>query len=146
MELGRRMTLEDAKGKRTPALLREISTRENPSTGVGVTDTEARTLVSFISLTGVAYPAGNVMPDLPQERLKLLQETMLTMPILPLDLFSRGTKARDTEFRYIQPEFYVHNYPEILDLKVSAKPEIYDVVGFTNWRSETTIRKNFAGR
>ncbi|HZR58870.1 MAG TPA: alpha-galactosidase [Terriglobales bacterium] len=141
VELGRRMTLEEAKGKRIPALLREISTRENPSTGVGVTDAEARTLVSFISLTGVAYPVGNVMPDLPQERLKLLQETMPTMPILPLDLFSRGTKARDTEFRYMQPDFYVHNYPEILDLKVSAKPEIYDVVGFTNWRSETTIRK-----
>jgi hypothetical protein len=48
MELGRRMTLEDVKGKRTPALLREISTRENPSTEVGVTDAEARTWsVSF---------------------------------------------------------------------------------------------------
>jgi hypothetical protein len=141
LELGRRMTLEEAKGKRTPALLREISTRENPPTGVGVTDAEARTLVSFISLTGVAYPVGNVMSDLPEERFKLLQQTMPTMPILPLDLFSRGTKARDTIFRYIQPDAYIHNYPEILDLKVSAKPETYDVVGFTNWRSETVTRK-----
>jgi hypothetical protein len=141
LELGRRMTLEEAKGKRTPALLREISTREDPSTGVGVTDAEARTAVTFISLTGVAYPVGNVMPDLPEERLHLLQQTMPTMPILPLDLFSRGTKARDTIFRYIQPDFYIHNYPEIIDLKVSAKPAAYDVVGFTNWRSETTTRK-----
>jgi hypothetical protein len=141
LELGRRMTLEEAKGKRAPALLREISTREIPPNGVGVTDAEARTLVSFISLTGVAYPVGNVMPDLPPERLKLLQQTMPTMPILPLDLFSRGTKARDTEFRYIQADAYIHNYPEILDLKVSAKPETYDVVGFPNWRSEAATRK-----
>jgi hypothetical protein len=140
LELGRRMTIEEAEGKRTPDLLKEIATREEPPSGVGVTDAEARTLVSFISLTGVAYPVGNVMPDLPQERLKLLQQTMPTMPILPLDLFSRGTKARDTIFRYTQPDFYLHNYPEILDLKVNAKPESYDVVGFINWRSEATRR------
>jgi hypothetical protein len=141
LELGRRMTMEEAKGKRTPDLLKEIATREEPPSGVGVSDAEARTLVSFISLTGVAYPVGNVMPGLAPERLKLLQQTMPTMPILPLDLFSRGTKARDTIFRYTQPDFYIHNYPEILDLKVSAKPETYDVVGFTNWRSEVTRRK-----
>jgi hypothetical protein len=141
LELGRRMTMEEATGKRTPDLLKEIATREQPPSGVGVTDSEARTLVSFISLTGVAYPVGNVMPDLPQERLKLLQQTMPTMPILPLDLFSRGTKARDTIFRYTQPDFYIHNYPEILDLKVNAKPETYDVVGFTNWRSQAATKK-----
>jgi len=68
-------------------------------------------------------------------------QTMPTMPVLPLDLFSRGTKARDTIFRYTQPDFYIHNYPEIIDLKLSAKPETYDVVGFTNCRSEATTRK-----
>jgi hypothetical protein len=141
LELGQRMTLKEAEGKRTPSLLKEIAGRENPPSGVGVTDAEARTLVSFISLTGVAYPVGNVMTDLPKERLKLLQQTMPTMPILPLDLFSRGTKARDTIFRYTQPDFYIHNYPEILDLKVNAETERYDVVGFINWRSETTTIK-----
>jgi hypothetical protein len=141
LELGRRMTMEEAEGKRARDLLKEIASREDPPSGVGVTDAEARTLVSFISLTGVAYPVGNIMTDLPPERLKLLQQTMPTMPILPLDLFSRGTKARDTIFRYIQPDFYIHNYPEILDLKVNAEPETYDVVGFTNWRSEATTRK-----
>lgn len=140
LELGRRMTMEEAKGRRTPDLLKEIATREEPPSGVGATDAEARTLVSFIALTGVAYPLGNVMPDLPQERLKLLQPTMPTMPILPLDLFSRGAKARDIIFRYTQPDFYIHNYPEILDLKVSVKPETYDVAAFTNWRSEATTR------
>jgi hypothetical protein len=106
-----------------------------------VTEQEARTIVSFISLTGVAYPVGNVMADLPQERLKLLQQTMPTMPILPMDLFSRGTDARDTTFRKVRADSYIHNYPEILDLKVNEKSGQYDVVGFTNWRSEAASRK-----
>jgi Melibiase len=141
LELGNPMTLEQAKAQRKPGALREISNRETPVTGVGVTDAEARTLVSFISLTGVAYPVGNVMLDLPGERLKLLQRTMPTMPILPLDLFSRGTDNRIATFQHERPDYYIHNYPEILDLKVKTKSEAYDVVGFTNWRSETASRK-----
>jgi hypothetical protein len=35
---------------------------------------------------------------------------------------------------------YIHNYPEILDLKVNAKSGIYDVVGLTNWRNEKAAR------
>jgi hypothetical protein len=124
-----------------PDLLHEIVNREDPVTGVGVTNQEARTLVSFISLTGVAYPVGNVMADLPQERLKLLQQTMHTMPIIPLDLFSRGTDSRSTTFRQTRADSYIHNYPEILDLKVNDKSGTYDVVGFTNWRSEAVQRK-----
>lgn len=141
LELGRRMTMEEAKAKRAPGVLHEIVSREDPVTGVGVTDPEARTLVSFISLTGVAYPVGNVMDDLPPERLQLLQQTMPTMPILPLDLFSRGTDSRDLIFRHLSADSYVHNYPEILDLKVNAKSGAYDVVGFTNWRSQATSRR-----
>ena len=108
---------------------------------MGVTDQEARTLVTFISLTGVAYPVGNVMADLPHERLKLLQQTMPTMPIIPLDLFSRGTDSRATTFRQTRADDYIHNYPEILDLKVNEKAGTYDVVAFTNWRSEAANRK-----
>jgi hypothetical protein len=141
IELGEPMTIEEARTKRVPDLLHEIVAREIPVTGVGVTDREARTIVSFISLTGVAYPVGNVMADLPQERLKLLQQTMPTMPIIPLDLFSRGTDSRDTTFRQTRADNYVHNYPEILDLKVNGKSGTYDVVGFTNWRSESANRK-----
>ncbi len=141
IELGKPMTIEEAKTKRVPDLLQEIVAREDPVTGVGVTEEEARTIVSFISLTGVAYPVGNVMADLPEERLKLLQQTMPTMPIIPLDLFSRGTDSRDTTFRKTRADSYIHNYPEILDLKVNEKSGKYDVVGFTNWRSEPTNRK-----
>jgi Melibiase len=141
LELGRRMTMQDAKATRAPGVLHEIVGREDPVTGVGVTDPEARSLVSFISLTGVAYPVGNVMSDLPQERLKLLQQTLPTLPILPLDLFSRGTDSRDLLFRHLTADSYIHNYPEILDLKVNAKSGAYDVVGFTNWRSEPVHRK-----
>jgi hypothetical protein len=124
-----------------PDSLHEIVSREDPVTGVGVTDQEARTLVTFISLTGVAYPVGNAMEELPPERLKLLQQTMPTMPILPLDLFSRGTDARAQRFRQIRADDYIHNYPEILDLKVNEKAGVYDVVAFTNWRSEAVNRK-----
>jgi hypothetical protein len=141
LELGNPMTLEQAKAHRAQGVLREISNRENPVTGIGVTDAEARTLVSFISLTGVAYPVGNVMPDLPAQRLKLLQQTMPTMPILPLDLFSRGTDSRIATFQQERPDYYIHNYPEILDLKVKTKSEAYDVAGLTNSRSETATRK-----
>jgi hypothetical protein len=141
VELGEPMTIEEARTKRLPDVLHEIVSRENPATGIGVTDREARTIVSFISLTGVAYPVGNVMADLPQERLKLLQQTMPTMPIIPLDLFSRGTDSRATTFRRTRADDYVHNYPEILDLKVNGKSGTYDVVGFTNWRSEISSRK-----
>jgi Alpha galactosidase C-terminal beta sandwich domain len=141
IELGKPMTIEEAKTKRVPDLLHEIVAREDPVTGVGVTQEEARTIVSFISLTGVAYPVGNVMADLPEERLKLLQQTMPTMPIIPLDLFSRGTDSRDTTFRQTRADSYIHNYPEILDLKVNEQSGKYDVVGFTNWRSEVSNRK-----
>jgi Melibiase/Alpha galactosidase C-terminal beta sandwich domain len=141
IELGKPMTIEEARTKRLPDVLHEIVSREDPATGVGVTEQEARTIVSFISLTGVAYPVGNVMADLPQERLKLLQQTMPTMPIIPLDLFSRGTDSRNTTFRQTRPDSYIHNYPEILDLKVNETSGTYDVVGFTNWRSEAANRK-----
>jgi hypothetical protein len=81
------------------------------------------------------------MEDLPPERLKLLQQTMPTMPIIPLDLFSRGTDARAGKFRQTRADDYIHNYPEILDLKVNEKAGMYDVVAFTNWRSEPVNRR-----
>ncbi len=140
IELGKPMTMEEAKKSRLPDVLHEITAREDPATGVGVTEQEARTIVSVISLSGVAYPVGNVMADLPPERLRLLQQTMPTMPIIPLDLFSRGTDTRANKFRQVRADDYIHNYPEILDLKVNETSGNYDVAGFTNWRSEAVTR------
>ena len=44
------------------------------------------------------------------------------------------------KFKHTTPDTYIHNYPEILDLKVNAISGAYDVTGFTNWRSEPVTR------
>ncbi|HVN06487.1 MAG TPA: alpha-galactosidase [Bryobacteraceae bacterium] len=140
LELGLPMTVEEATRKRPRSVVETARSRENPMIGFGTTAAEARTLVSYIALTGVAYPLASVMPELPEERVKLLKATMPTMPILPVDLFSRGTDMRWDTFKHVQSDFYIHNYPEIVDLKVSAPAGDYDVVGLTNWRGEKTVR------
>ena len=110
--------------------------------GFGTTLAEARTLVTYVSLTGVVYSVSSIMPELPEERVKLLKMTLPTMPILPIDLFSRGTDMPQWDlFKHTTPDYYIHNYPEILDLKVNAKSGVYDVVGLTNWRSGTVTRE-----
>lgn len=43
-------------------------------------------------------------------------------------------------FKHTTADHYIHNYPEILDLKVNAPSGVYDVVGLTNWRSSSTMR------
>ncbi|MGE5645286.1 MAG: alpha-galactosidase [Acidobacteriota bacterium] len=141
LELGEPMTVEEAQRKRPPSVVATARTREEPLAGFGVNAAEARTLVTYIALTGVAYPLASVMPELPASRVALLKSTMPTMPIAPLDLFSRGTDMQWNIFKKTQPDYYVHNYPEILDLKVNAKAGVYDVVGFTNWRSAPAARK-----
>ena len=135
------MSVEEAKQKMVPRSIQVAQSREDPFTGFGTTLAEARTLVSVVSLTGVAYPLTSIMPSLPEERVLLLKMTMPTMPILPVDLFSRGTDITWDKFKYATPDIYIHNYPEILDLKVNAKSGVYDVVGLTNWRSGKTIRE-----
>jgi hypothetical protein len=140
LELGLPATVEETAKKRPPIVIETERTREDPMTGFGTTLAEARTLVSYVSLTGVAYPLASVMPELPEERVRLLKATMPTMPILPVDLFSRGTDAQWDKFKHVQPDYYVHNYPEILDVKVNAAPGVYDVVALTNWRSATEPR------
>ncbi len=141
LELGLPMTVEEAMQKRPPIVVETARTREDPMTGFGTTAAEARTLVTYVALTGVAYPLASVMPELPEERVKLLKATMPTMPILPADLFSRGTDMQWDTFKHTQADFYIHNYPEILDLKVNAASGEYDVVGLTNWRGEKTVRE-----
>jgi hypothetical protein len=141
LELGVPATVEETAKKRPPIVIETERSREDPMTGFGTTLAEARTLVSYVSLTGVAYPLASVMPELPEERVRLLKATMPTMPILPVDLFSRGTDAQWDKFKHVQSDYYVHNYPEILDVKVNAAPGIYDVVALTNWRSVSEPRR-----
>jgi hypothetical protein len=65
--------------------------------------------------------------------------TMPTLPVMPVDLFSRGNDNNWDTFRHERPDFYIHNYPEILDLKVNALARRYDLVGITNWRSAPAV-------
>jgi len=140
LELGVPMTVEEAAAKRPKPTIDTERIRENPMTGFGTTIAEARTLVSYVSLTGVAYPLASVMPELPAERVKLLRATMPTLPIYPIDLFSRGTESSWLKFRTERPDTYIHHYPEVLDLKVNAPSGIYDVAAETNWSGEATER------
>ncbi|MBS1803893.1 MAG: alpha-galactosidase [Acidobacteria bacterium] len=141
IELGEPMTVEEAKTKRPPIVVETEKSREDPMTGFGVTDAEARTLVSYVAMTGVVYPLASVMPELPESRVRLLKATMPTLPVMPVDLFSRGNDNNWDTFRHQRPDFYIHDYPEILDLKVNAIAGRYDLVGITNWRSATVTRK-----
>ncbi|MCX6915579.1 MAG: hypothetical protein NT167_21475 [Verrucomicrobia bacterium] len=135
VELGEPISIEEAKRRRAPNVVINASQREDPMIGLGVTLAEARTLVSVVALSGVAYSLTGVMPELPPERLPLLQRTLPTMPIAPLDLFSRGSDADWAQFRHVRADDYIHHYPEVLDLKVAAKSGTYDVVALPNWRS-----------
>jgi hypothetical protein len=140
LELGEPMTVAEASQKRPKPTIETERIREDPMTGFGTTLAEARTLVSYVALTGVAYPLASVMPELPAERVKLLHATMPTLPIYPIDLFSRGTESGWLKFRTERPDYYIHHYPELLDLKVNASAGVYDVAAETNWHSEPTER------
>jgi len=77
---------------------------------------------------------------LTEERTRLLKQTLPTLPIQPIDLFSRGTDMYYGKFHNTNVDTYIHNYPEILDLKVNAKSGVYDVVGLSNWRPGTASK------
>ena len=141
MEVGLQMSVEEAARKRPRVVLDTIRKREYPVTGVGTTTSEARTVVSWVALTGVVYPLASVMPEVPPERLELLHKTLPSMPILPVDLFSRGSDMDWDTFKHTTPDTYIHHYPEILDLKVNAPAGVYDVAAFTNWRSQPASRR-----
>jgi Alpha galactosidase C-terminal beta sandwich domain len=98
-------------------------------------------VVSHVALSGVVYSLDSVLSELPEERVKLLKTTLPTMPIFPVDLFSRGTDMPMWDiFKNTTPDDYIHNYPEILDLKVNAPAGVYDVAAVTNWRSWNITR------
>ncbi len=141
MALESRISFEEGVKNRNPSVIETERERELPLTGFGTTLAEARTVVSFVSLTGVAYSLGSIMPDLTDERVDLLRKTLPTMPILPVDLFSRGTDMDWDKFKHTTPDTYIHDYPEILDLKVNAPAGVYDVVAMTNWRSWDKVQE-----
>lgn len=140
IEVGPTMAVAEAEKRRLRSVVQTARTREEPMVGFGTTVPEARTLVTYLALSGVVYPVASILPELPQERVRLLKMTLPPMPILPIDLFSRGTDMQWDKFKTTQPDYYIHNYPEILDLKVNAKSGTYDVVGLTNWHGATEVR------
>ena len=103
IEVGPRMSVEDVKAKRVPDVLSAIGDREDPAPGLGTSMAEARTLVTFVSLSGVAYSLASVAPEIPPERAELLKKTLPTLPILPLDLYNRVTYIEWRIFRKVKP-------------------------------------------
>ncbi len=146
-ELGPPMILDEVEKRRHPSVLSIARDREQPLTQFGTTLAEARTLVSYLALTGVVYPLASVMPELPEERVALLKMTLPPLPILPVDLFSRGTDMQWDRFKTTTADTYIHNYPEILDLKINAASGVYDVAGVTNWRGGVLSKRlSFASK
>ena len=141
MELSPPMTVREASARRDARVVEIARQREDPLMGFGTTLAEARTVVSYVALTGVAYPIANVMSELPPERVDLLKKTLPTLPILPVDLFSRGTDIRWDTFKRSTSDTYIHNFPEVLDLKINAASGVYDVAALTNWRSAPVTRE-----
>ncbi len=140
MELGPRMTVDEATRRRPRIVIDTARQREEPMIGFGVTTAEARTLVSFTSLTGVAYSLASVLPELPDDRIRLIRQTLPTLPILPADLFSRGSVVEWATFKHFHAHDHFHSFPEILDLKINAVAGVYDVVGLVNW-SQTKVKE-----
>ena len=138
LSLGKSETAEQGAAKRNSIVVGTVSSRDNYSEGFGTTLAEARTLVTYTALSGVVYTLASVMPDLPPDRVKLLEATMPTLPILPIDLYSRGTEKNS--FTPVPGLIRVPHFPEVLDLKVNSAAGIYDVAAETNWRDETTER------
>ncbi len=134
------MTYQEATLKRNSEFLDVVKSRERKSAGFGTTLAEAHTLVSYVALTGVAYPLASIMPELPEERVRLLKMSLPTMPIYPVDLFSRGADMRWDTFKHTTADTYRQTFPEILDLKVNAAAGQYDVIAVTNWQNKPAAK------
>lgn len=138
MALSTLSTMVQAAATQSPSAVDALRARDESPNGFGTTLAEARTLVTYTSLTGVVYAVGDVMPDLPPDRVQLLRETMPTLPILPIDLFSRGTEKN--VFMPVPGMVRTPHFPEVLDLKINASAGIYDVVAETNWGDKDVDR------
>jgi len=135
-----KMDIEKAKKVYNPEFIRVASTRETDISSVGTTMNEARTIVTYAALSGTPYSFADRLPDLPAERINLLKKSLPTMPIVPMDLFSRGGYSSWDLFEEFTPETYEHNFPRTIDLKINAASGRYDVVAATNWTNEEKSR------
>ncbi len=142
-----KMSLEEAKSVFNPEFIRVASSRERDLTSLGTTMNEARTIATFAALSGTAYSFADMLFELPEERIQLLKTTLPTMPIVPIDLFSRGSYMHWDLWEEFTPVEYIHDFPRVMDLKVNAESGIYDVVGITNWSEENVSRSiSFASK
>jgi hypothetical protein len=140
------MDIEKARTVYNPEFIRVASSREKDISSVGTTMNEARTIVTFAALSGTPYSFADRLPDLPEERINLLKKSLPTMPIMPMDLFSRGGYSSWGLFKEFTPETYEHNFPRIVDLKINSASGKYDVVAATNWTNVSEFRNiSFAG-
>jgi len=134
------ITLEKAKSVVNSSFIHVVSTRERNAVKIGTSLSEARTISTFSALSGATYSLADNMTQLPEERVKLLKMTLPTLPIVPIDLFSRGSYMHWDLWEEFTPDEYIHDFPRVIDLKVSAASGIYDVVAVTNWTSEGISR------
>jgi len=136
-----KMDIEHARTVYNPEFIRVASSRETNISSVGTTMPEARTIVTFASLSGTPYSFADRLPDLPAQRIDLLKKSLPTMPIIPMDLFSRGGYSSWDLFEEFTPETYEHDFPRIIDLKINAASGKYDVVATTNWTNKSLSRE-----
>ena len=140
------MDIEQAKSVHNTEFIRVASSRETDISSIGTTMSEARTIVTYASLSGTPYSFADRLPDLPDSRINLLKKSLPTMPIVPMDLFSRGGYSSWGMFEEFTPETYEHNFPRIIDLKINAASGKFDVVAATNWTNEElSLDISFAG-
>jgi melibiase-like protein len=135
-----KISMEEAKSKYYSEFIRVPASRERNIASLGTTMNEARTITTFAALSGTAYSFADQLFELPEERIKLLKKTMPTVPIVPIDLFSRGGYMHWDLWEEYTPEEYTHDFPRVMDLKINAESGVYDVVSVTNWSEEDSAR------
>ena len=133
-------------GQISPRVMGQVFWREEEPAGFGTTMDQAKTIVTFVALSGATYCCTNVFTELPEERVQLLKMTMPAMPIVPIDLFSRGADVWNGHGRVAPDGYDEHNYPEIMDLKVNSAAGIYDVVAAFNWSKDKSTSRNISFR
>jgi hypothetical protein len=136
-----KMQIDMARNLYNPEFIRVASSREGDIASVGTTMSEARTIVTFAAMSGTPYSFADRLPDLPAERIELLKKSLPALPIVPMDLFSRGGYSSWGLFKEFSPQTYAHNFPRMLDLKINAASGRYDVVAVTNWKDEPESRE-----
>jgi hypothetical protein len=135
------ITIEKARGVINRQHYRVVTTRETGARTIGVNDAQARTVATFNVLSGAVYALADNLPDLPPDRVKMIKQTLPSLPVVPVDLFSRGSYMHWDLFEEFTLENYEHDFPRVMDLKVNCEAGVYDVVALTNWAPSDTERE-----